>query len=54
MTVTDWDKYIRTGEDHFSLAFSYAWMSASDESGAQGWLRVLRRQIDAQERANRS
>ena len=47
-------KYIRTGENHFSLAFTYAWLSASDESGAQGWLRFMRRQIDAQERANRS
>jgi phage terminase large subunit GpA len=47
-------KYIRTGEDHFSLAFSYAWMSASDESGAQGWLRFLRRQIEEQARARHS
>ena len=46
-------KYIRTGENHFSLAFSYAWLSASDMTGAQGWLRLLRRQIEAQERANR-
>ena len=22
-------RYIRTGEDHFSLAFTYAWMAAS-------------------------
>jgi hypothetical protein len=47
-------KYIRTGENHFSLAFTYAWLSASDESGAQGWLRFMRRQIEAQNRTNRS
>ncbi|MBU1470101.1 MAG: phage terminase large subunit family protein, partial [candidate division Zixibacteria bacterium] len=23
-------KYVRTGEDHFSLAFTYAWLAASD------------------------
>ena len=47
-------KYIRTGENHFSLAFTYAWLSVSDETRAQGWLRFMRRQIEAQERANRS
>ena len=47
-------KYIRTGENHFSHAFTYAWLSASDETGAHGWLRFMRRQIEAQERANRS
>ena len=25
-------RYVRTGEDHFSLAFTYAWMAASDPS----------------------
>ena len=25
-------RYIRSGEDHFSLAFTYAWMPASDPS----------------------
>jgi hypothetical protein len=47
-------KYIRTGANHFSLAFTYAWLSASDETGAHGWLRFMRRQIEAQERSNRS
>ena len=47
-------KYIRTGENHFSHAFTYAWLSASDETGAHGWLRFMRRQIEPQERANRS
>jgi hypothetical protein len=38
-------RYIRTGEDHFSLAFTYAWMAASDRTGARGFLIVMRNQL---------
>ncbi len=38
-------RYIRTGEDHFSLAFTYAWLASSDTSGARGWLIYTRKQI---------
>jgi hypothetical protein len=31
-------RYIRTGEDHFSLAFTYAWLASADYTGARGWL----------------
>jgi hypothetical protein len=24
-------RYVRTGEDHFSLAFTYAWMGSKDQ-----------------------
>ena len=37
-----------------SLPFTYAWLSDSDETGAHGWVRFMRRQIEAQELANRS
>jgi hypothetical protein len=33
-------KYVKTGEDHFSLAFTYAWMAARHEGGPR--VRVLR------------
>src|SRR5262249_18999361 len=36
-------RYVRTGEDHFSLAFTYAWLAASDQTGARGWLIYLDR-----------
>ena len=30
-------RYVRTGEDHFSLAFTYALLAASDRSAAGAW-----------------
>jgi len=30
-------KYIRTGADHFSLAFTYAWMAAAVDAGMRAW-----------------
>jgi hypothetical protein len=39
-------KYAKIGVNHFSLAFTYAWMAASDNSGAVGFLRNLRREVD--------
>jgi hypothetical protein len=36
-------RYIRTGEDHFSLAFTYAWLASLDHSGARGWLAYYRK-----------
>ncbi len=38
-------RYIRTAEDHFSLAFTYAWMAASDQSGARAWLIYMRKRM---------
>ncbi|MFH1892735.1 MAG: hypothetical protein ABIK83_08665 [Candidatus Zixiibacteriota bacterium] len=29
-------KYVRTGQDHFSLAFTYAWLAASDNRRRAG------------------
>jgi hypothetical protein len=34
-------RYIRTGEDHFSLAFTYAWMAAAQSAGMREWLMSL-------------
>lgn len=36
-------KYIRTGEDHFSLAFTYAWLAATAFPGANSWLAWVRK-----------
>src|SRR5512145_2724558 len=33
-------KYVRTGEDHYSLAFTYAWMAGLSAGGPR--VRVLR------------
>jgi hypothetical protein len=30
-------RYIRTGPDHFSLAFTYAWMASQDRIGMGPW-----------------
>jgi hypothetical protein len=35
--------YIRTGENHFSLAFTYAWLAAMDWSGHRGLMEWYRR-----------
>ncbi len=35
-------RYIRTGEDHFSLAFTYAWMAASESWGMLEWLEFMK------------
>jgi hypothetical protein len=43
-------RYIRTGEDHFSLAFTYAVLASQDWSGARGWLHLMRRQALAHQR----
>jgi len=43
-------KYIRTGENHSLLAFTYAWMAASDMTGARGWLVYLQREVEAMRR----
>jgi hypothetical protein len=39
-------KYAKIGVNHFSLAFTYAWMAAADPSGAVGWLRYMRREVE--------
>jgi hypothetical protein len=35
-------RYIRTGEDHFSLAFTYGWMAAMQDSGYWEWMMSLK------------
>jgi hypothetical protein len=39
-------RYLKTGENHFSFAFTYAWLAATDMSGARGWIAVWRRQLE--------
>jgi hypothetical protein len=39
-------RYIKTGENHLSFAFTYAWMAATDLSGARGWIVYMRRRIE--------
>ena len=39
-------RYIRTGQNHFSMAFTYAWLAASDKAkwmAQQNYMRFLRR-----------
>ncbi len=38
-------RYIRTGEDHFSLAFTYAWMATGRNACRRGWMALLREQV---------
>ncbi len=38
-------RYIRTGADHFSLAFTYALLGASDDGNWRGFFRSLRRDL---------
>ena len=35
-------RYIRTGADHFSLAFTYAWMATCADAGMRAWLMSLK------------
>jgi hypothetical protein len=39
-------RYIKIGENHFSFAFTYAWMAATDLSGARGWIVYMRRYLE--------
>jgi hypothetical protein len=32
--------------NHFSFAFTYAWMAATDLSGARGWIVYMRRYLE--------
>jgi hypothetical protein len=34
-------RYIRTGADHFSLAFTYAWLPVMQAGGMRSWLMSL-------------
>ena len=35
-------RYVRTGEDHFSLAFTYAWIAATTGISHRGLMRFVR------------
>ena len=37
-------RYIKTGVNHYSFAFTYAWMAATGYPGARGWLKFLQLQ----------
>ena len=37
-------RYIKTGTNHFSFAFTYAWMAASDNTGFRAWMEFFRHQ----------
>lgn len=37
-------RYIRTQADHYSLAFTYAWLAATSYSGGRGFLQWIRQQ----------
>jgi len=45
-------RYIRTGADHFSLAFTYALMAVRDTAAFLAWLHSLRNQKPGQGRQN--
>ena len=36
-------RYVRTGENHFSMAFTYAWLATIDQSGFRWWMRFTER-----------
>ena len=39
-------RYVKTGgTDHFSLAFTYAWLATQDQSGPRGYLAWMREQL---------
>ena len=38
-------RYIRTAEDHFSLAFTYAWMATTRNAAHRGLLAFMREQV---------
>ena len=37
-------RYIRTGENHFSMAFTYAWLGATDMGAGRGFLQWMKKQ----------
>ncbi len=43
-------RYIRTGEDHFSLAFTYAWIAASEQTGPRAFLAFWREELNRMKR----
>ncbi len=45
-------RYIRTSADHFSLAFTYAWMAAAVNAGLRAWLISLSQNRERHPRDN--
>jgi hypothetical protein len=43
-------RYIKTGENHFSFAFTYAWMATQDVTGFRAWMRMFREEARRQGR----
>ncbi len=46
-------RYIRTAEDHFSLAFTYAWMATTRNAGWRGLMTFMREQVREMEADDR-
>ena len=46
-------RYIKTGENHLSFAFTYAWLAAVDDSGARAWLTYMRKRVQEMKEARR-
>jgi hypothetical protein len=38
-------RYVKTGTNHYSFAFTYAWMAATGNPGARGYLRWMHQQV---------
>ena len=38
-------RFVKTGTDHFSLAFTYAWLATQDQSGPRGFLAWMRQEV---------
>jgi hypothetical protein len=38
-------RYVKTGTNHYSFAFTYAWMAATGYPGARGWLKYMAREV---------
>lgn len=45
-------RYIRTGADHFSLAFTYAWMAAAEGVCFRMWIKSLQEPREHHRRDN--
>jgi hypothetical protein len=37
-------RYIRTGTNHFSLAFTYAWLATTNQTGHRGFMQWMQQQ----------
>ena len=47
------NRYVKNGEDHFSFAFTYAWMAISNQMGPRAFLAYMRREVNRMKRGER-